>query len=266
MVRTNFGDGKIISISTASGILKYKVKLSFGIAYLRPYAIVHVLPNPKPPHPRYVRHNGYMEEVERDEDPDDDESDDDDDDDDDDEDEPVLQAPGAPMLTPSFKDPVRSSKRPKPTPPAPMFDESVRLLFGTEKMYLFIRLYCLFVNILSEGRDNARTLEAAMNRKKKVHKQNNSVHARLGSASNAFSAKMQQQHFTSSSDSRKRVGPHTANGGVGNGITNGFRGTFNFLSTLKNIASSPSTSTKEIIAGIIDVALKINYFHVLSSL
>lgn len=118
-VRTAFGDGQIISMieGNHNASLRYKVKLPAGTGYVRPSAVIHILPSTSKA--QYARSGGFMEFVERPED---------------------------------RKD-------------AKTLDKRCHLIFGTEKIYIFMRLYCLLVTLLSEMKGHLTDLAAAFERK-----------------------------------------------------------------------------------------------------
>lgn len=109
IVKTVFGDGEVLSTSgLESSTLMYEVKVSTGIALIRPSAIVQVLPGA----------TGPIEQVEGNS--------------------------GA------------------------IVDSSYKVIFGGEKIYLFLRMYCLLVDTLSRARnllDSAKEGETAPVRK-----------------------------------------------------------------------------------------------------
>lgn len=63
-MQTCYGEGVIISniAPNSNGGLRYKIELGYSIGYLRPSAIVHVLP-PTDPVQGMIRRNGAMEKV-----------------------------------------------------------------------------------------------------------------------------------------------------------------------------------------------------------
>ena len=98
-----YGDGYVTSVHSSSSDLRfYKVKLDFGVAFLRSDAIVHRLPS------QYIDH-------------------------DDAEDDDVRHGVYS-------CDTVNS-------------DQISVSFFGTESIYLFLRLYCLLVHILSRVKE-----------------------------------------------------------------------------------------------------------------
>lgn len=105
MVRTAFGDGRILAIveSTTDASLRYKVQLPFGIGYVRPSSIAHHLPSDV----ECVRYNGFMD---------------------------VLNPPSDSSTTPKEK----------------TLSSNCQCMFGTEKLYLFMRLYCALVALLGK--------------------------------------------------------------------------------------------------------------------
>ncbi len=108
-IRTVYGDGTITAIlegSTHVGF-RYKVQMTHGaIAYIRPNAIVHLLPTDVGPYyARNTRANGgFMEFVD--------------------------------LPESSTSNPAKLSKN------------ACQLLFGTDKMYVWLRLYSLLVKLL----------------------------------------------------------------------------------------------------------------------
>uniref|UniRef100_A0A7S4MMK3 Histone deacetylase interacting domain-containing protein n=1 Tax=Odontella aurita TaxID=265563 RepID=A0A7S4MMK3_9STRA len=130
-IRTAFGDGTILSLIEGgpSCAFRYKVHFPYGTSYVRPSAVVHVLPSSNKG-TRYARRGGFMEFVEL---------------------------------------PERSSGK-----DAKLLDKSFQLVFGTEKVYIFMRLYCLLATLLSDARDllgarekKSRALAAAAARGKR---------------------------------------------------------------------------------------------------
>lgn len=63
-MQTCYGDGVIVSkIAPSNNLgLRYKVKIGYGTGYLRPSAIIHILPATDPQQ-RMVRRNGVMEKA-----------------------------------------------------------------------------------------------------------------------------------------------------------------------------------------------------------
>lgn len=114
-VRTAFGDGQIISMieGNHNAALRYKVKLPFGTSYVRPSAVIHLLPSTTKA--QYARSGGFMEFVER----------------------PDDRMDGNEVK---------------------LLDKNCHLVFGTEKMYVFMRLYCLLVRLLSESKSHLKNL------------------------------------------------------------------------------------------------------------
>lgn len=105
MVKTAFGDGCILAALIDAGAdkaLKYKVKLPFGVAYIRPSSIAHHLPSDM----ECVRRNGFMD------------------------------------LWNSPDNTTENGQATKALPP------SCHCVFGTEKMYIFMRLYCILISLL----------------------------------------------------------------------------------------------------------------------
>lgn len=101
-VQTCFGNGEIVTrIAPSNNVgLRYKVKLGYGTGYLRPSAIVHLLPATDPSQ-RMVRRNGVME------------------------------------------------KFSLPEEPGNGVDLRCQLMFGTEKVYILVRIYSYLVHVLS---------------------------------------------------------------------------------------------------------------------
>jgi paired amphipathic helix protein Sin3a len=101
-VRTCYGDGVIISKiePNFNGGLRYKVDLAYGIGYLRPSAVVHVLPATDPSQ-GMTRRNGVMTKV------------------------PSMKQPGGGV------------------------DKRCQLMFGTERIYMLMRIYSYLVYVLS---------------------------------------------------------------------------------------------------------------------
>lgn len=110
-VRTAFGDGPILSLieGNHSASFRYKVKLPYGVGFVRPSAVIHVLPSTSKA--QYARTGGFMEFVEH-------------------------------------------REEPSEGPEKKTIDKNYHLVFGTEKIYLFVRLYCLLVSLLCDARDN----------------------------------------------------------------------------------------------------------------
>jgi len=131
-VRTAFGDGHIISMieGNPSSTLRYKVKLPYGAAYLRPSAIIHILPSTSKA--QYARSGGFMEFVEH----------------------------------PEEKMDGRQSRT---------LDKSCHLLFGTEKTYIFMRLYYYLVTFFADAKEHlyAKALGLSNNgRKQEIYDTN----------------------------------------------------------------------------------------------
>ncbi len=101
-MRTCYGDGVIISKiePNFNGGLRYKVDLAYGIGYLRPSAVVHVLPATDPSQ-GMTRRNGVMTKV------------------------PSMKQPGGGV------------------------DKRCQLMFGTERIYMLMRIYSYLVYVLS---------------------------------------------------------------------------------------------------------------------
>mmetsp|Transcript_16739 Transcript_16739/g.23631 ORF Transcript_16739/g.23631 Transcript_16739/m.23631 type:complete len:1356 (-) Transcript_16739:98-4165(-) len=117
-VRTAFGDGKIVSVieGNPAAALRYKIRLPFGIAYVRPSGIIHGLSSTDKT--GFVRSGDKMESMD------------------------VPEESEAKKLA-----------------------QSCEILFATEHMYVFMRLYCLLVSILSDTRDDIHQLEQKLGRK-----------------------------------------------------------------------------------------------------
>ena len=106
-----FGEGTIGSVvkEDNNGGIKYRVKLSFGTAYVGPTAILYAIPSTDAP---FVRRDGIMAR-----------------------DESVFDTNmGSPQL-----------------------DEKHQLLFGTESIYLFLRLYSFLCSVLTDTREHCAT-------------------------------------------------------------------------------------------------------------
>ena len=110
MVRTAFGDGSILSYMEGNPSMgcRYRVKLPFGVASVRPSGIMHSLPQPDGG--MMVRRNGVMV---KDENPD---------------------GAGEGLF-------------------AEKLNKKFELMFATESVYIFMRLYCLLVSLLSDTRE-----------------------------------------------------------------------------------------------------------------
>jgi len=115
-IKTIFGDGTIVSVidNNYLSVFQYKVKLQFGLAFIRPSAILHLLPLYDKIH--YARHGGIMELINSQNN--------------------VLEE------TSSVKLP-----------------QNVNIIFGTEKIYLFMRLYCLLVSLFLSTYENLKDVE-----------------------------------------------------------------------------------------------------------
>lgn len=109
-VRTAFGDGSILSYMEGNPSMgcRYRVKLPFGIASVRPSAIMHSLPQAD--RGMMVRRNGVMG---KDESPD---------------------GTGEGLF-------------------AEKLNKKFELMFATESVYVFMRLYCLLVSLLTDTRE-----------------------------------------------------------------------------------------------------------------
>lgn len=110
-VRSAFGDGTIISSMEGSttSASRYKIKLPYGMGYVRASSIVHALPSDD--ETKYVRREGFME---------------------------VLKT----------KDEATDRKLKMKQ------DVQCRLTFGTEKVYLFMRLYCMVITMLNSAKEH----------------------------------------------------------------------------------------------------------------
>lgn len=110
-VRSAFGDGTIISSTegNTTSAFRYKLKLPYGIGYVRSSSIVHALSSDDDT--KFVRRGGFME---------------------------VLKT----------KDDGLDRKL--------KIEQGLqcRLAFGTEKVYLFLRLYCALITLLNTARDH----------------------------------------------------------------------------------------------------------------
>ena len=113
-MRTAFGDGKLVDAldgdDTAS--FRYKVELPFGVGFMRPSAIAHIIPSSDTC--QYMREDGVMKPLE-------------------------LNI-----------DTIENSPRLEP---------GSRLLFATEKIYIFLRLYLLMITILNNAKDQLTALK-----------------------------------------------------------------------------------------------------------
>lgn len=107
-VRTIYGDGVITSFTEAKH--EYRVKLAFGIGYLKPSAVLHPLAVKETP---YVRRDGSM-----------------------------VREYDAPMVVGAHGHKLGAK---------------YQLLYGTERVYLFMRLYTLLTNLLANVRDHCDT-------------------------------------------------------------------------------------------------------------
>jgi len=109
-VRTSFGDGGILSFMEGNPSMgcRYRVKLPFGVASVRPSAILHSLPQPDGA--IMVRRDGAMAKDES----------------------PAGAGEGL------F---------------AEKLNKKFQLLFATESVYVFMRMYCLLVSLLTETRE-----------------------------------------------------------------------------------------------------------------
>lgn len=108
-VRTAFGDGTIMSYVEGNPSVgcRYKVKLPFGVASLRPSVIMHSLPQPDGG--IMVRRDGAMSKDEN----------------------PADAGEG-----------IFAEK----------LDKKFELMFATENVYIFMRMYCLLVSLLTNTR------------------------------------------------------------------------------------------------------------------
>ena len=104
-VQAFFGDGQIISVAEGKtpNSFRYLIKFPFGVGYVRPSAIAHLLPSI----------NAQMDESSANE--------------------------------------------------AQLMKDDVQVLFGTEKIYLFMRLYVLLVTMLSQAKDIVEQSSATSN-------------------------------------------------------------------------------------------------------
>jgi len=110
MVKTSFGDGRILAHNEAAPSLgaNYKIDLPFGTGYIRPSSILHHLPPTE--QVQYGRLGGFME---------------------------LIEAADEPMNGDEVK----------------ILGPSCRLVFGTEKVYIFMRLYCALIALFDSTRE-----------------------------------------------------------------------------------------------------------------
>lgn len=115
LVRTAFGEGTILLFIEGKSTLgsRYKVKLSYGVAFIRPYAILHSIP--KKEGAVFVRIDGIMEKEKN----------------------PFGAGDGL------------SSEK---------LGKKYQLLFGTESIYILLRLYCSLVSLLTFVRESLSLL------------------------------------------------------------------------------------------------------------
>ena len=109
MVKTAFGDGCVLGSIEAGpdASYRYKVKLPFGVGYIRPSSIAHHLPSDM----ACVRQSGFMD---------------------------VLNLPDESLDKGRVK----------------LLNSSCHCVFGTEKLYLFMRLYCTLIALLEKVKNN----------------------------------------------------------------------------------------------------------------
>lgn len=109
-VRTVFGDGTILNLNECNHLVgfHYVVELPFGIAFLRPSAIVHHLSLGF--QDSFIRRGGLMQPAE-------------------------------------LLDDINKKKQKSE------LSESINLLFATEKIYLFLRLYCLLIFMFTTAKE-----------------------------------------------------------------------------------------------------------------
>jgi hypothetical protein len=109
-VRTAFGDGSVMSYMEGNPSIgcRYRVKLPFGVASVRPSAILHSLPQPDGG--MMVRSDGAMSKDEN------------------------HAAKGEGIF-------------------AEKLNKKFELMFATENVYIFMRMYCLLVSLLSDTRE-----------------------------------------------------------------------------------------------------------------
>jgi hypothetical protein len=114
-VATIFGKGSVLAFEEAkdgSTGAKYRVKLSFGMAYLSPSALLYAVATTDQP---YVRRDGLM------------------------------------VRDDSLCD--------KNVTNSPRLTKRCEMLFGTDNIYLFLRLYSLICSLLSDTREHCETSE-----------------------------------------------------------------------------------------------------------
>lgn len=101
-VRTSYGDGVVLSkiAGSRNAGLRYKVKLGYGMGYIRPSNMIHILPATESSN-RMVRRNGVMEQ--------------------------------ASLLEESEEG----------------VNKRCRMMFATERVYTFMRIYCFLAFVLS---------------------------------------------------------------------------------------------------------------------
>jgi hypothetical protein len=104
-VRTAVGDGQIVSVAKSSDSVRYLVRFTFGVGYVRPTAIAHLLP-----------------------------------------------ATGSDMDTDG--DNADTSQ---------LMSDDIQVLFATERIYVFVRLYILLLTMLYQAKSIADAKKAATN-------------------------------------------------------------------------------------------------------